>query len=66
MPSDQELISAYLQRSDPDAYRAIVDRYAAFVYRVARSVTRDDAAAEDVSQEVFVSLLRRDPGLAKV
>jgi RNA polymerase sigma-70 factor (ECF subfamily) len=41
-----------------DAFEAIYRRYQAIVYRFARSMTGSAAAAEDVTQEVFVVLMR--------
>jgi DNA-directed RNA polymerase specialized sigma24 family protein len=41
-----------------DAFEAIYCRYQAIVYRFARSMTGSVAMAEDVTQEVFVTLIR--------
>lgn len=40
-------------------YRAVVERYAPYVWHVARGVLRDPALAEDAVQEAFVALLAR-------
>jgi Sigma-70 region 2 len=42
-----------------DAFEAIYCRYQAIVYRFARSMTGSVAMAEDVTQEVFVTLIPR-------
>jgi RNA polymerase sigma-70 factor (ECF subfamily) len=42
------------QRRNPDALRLIMRRHNRRLFRVARSVLRDDAEAEDVVQEVYV------------
>jgi len=41
--------------------RSIVDRHAAAIYRVALSVVRDPALADDVVQETLVKAWRRGP-----
>jgi RNA polymerase sigma-70 factor (ECF subfamily) len=50
--SDTELVRR-AQRGDRDAFRAIMQRGNQRLYRVARSVVRDDAEAEDVVQEAY-------------
>lgn len=47
--SDQEIITR-----DPQAFELLLRRYNARVYRVARSIIRDDAEAEDIAQESWV------------
>src|SRR5690348_1610812 len=42
------------QRRNPDALRLIMQRHNRRLFRVARSVLRNDAEAEDVVQEVYV------------
>ncbi len=44
---------------DRDAFGALVMRYQAQVRRVARSVTGDDADADDAAQDAFLSALDR-------
>lgn len=39
---------------DPDVLRQLVEDHSEAVYRVALSVTRDQALAEDVSQETLI------------
>jgi RNA polymerase sigma-70 factor (ECF subfamily) len=47
---------------DESAMAAVYDRYAGLVYGVALRVLRDEGAAEDTAQEVFMQLWRQ-PGL---
>lgn len=58
--SDAELASATRQ-GDPRAFRAIMTRSNPRLYKIARSIVRDDSEAEDVVQE---SYLRAFAGLA--
>lgn len=52
--SDSELI-ARTRDGDADAFGEIVRRYQGFVYRQAWGYLRDDEAAKDAAQEVFVT-----------
>ena len=50
------------RRSDPHAQRRAFDRYRDRVYSIAlRFLKGDDAAAQDVTQEVFVKMFRAAP-----
>ena len=51
--TDAELIGRVLRR-DETAVRALTQRYNRRLYRVARSVVRDDGEAEDVLQEAYL------------
>jgi len=51
--SDADLIVLVLRR-DETAARALMQRYNRRLYRVARSVVRDDGEAEDVLQEAYL------------
>jgi RNA polymerase sigma-70 factor (ECF subfamily) len=44
---------------DEDAFDEVYERYSALVYTIAVRVTRDDRAAEDVAQEVFLAFWQR-------
>lgn len=46
---------------NPDDLRAVVDRHAAAVYRVARSIVHDPALADDVVQETMLKAWRNSP-----
>ena len=61
-PSDWEAaVRDRVVAGDDDALREVYDQYAPFVYGVAVRVIGDARAAEDVSQDVFVSFWER-PG----
>ena len=47
---------------DRAAFAAIVDRHGARVFHLARALTRDDAAAEDVLQDTFLAAWRGAAG----
>lgn len=51
--ADEEIIDRVLQ-GDVGAYELLIRRYNQRVYRVVRSILRDDSEAEDVMQEAFV------------
>src|SRR5262245_47762234 len=51
--SDQELVALARQR-DEAAVRTITKRYNRRLFRIARSILRNDAEAEDVVQETYV------------
>lgn len=53
MLSDQELVNLARDR-DEAAVRAITQRYNRRLFRIARSILRSDAEAEDVVQETYV------------
>src|SRR5437764_2472078 len=51
---EPELVRRALAR-DSTAFRVIMERYNRRLYRIARSVVRDDTEAEDVVQEAYLS-----------
>jgi RNA polymerase sigma-70 factor (ECF subfamily) len=58
---DKQLISRAVARAkegDRDALRFLYVRYADAVYGYVRSIVRDDHDAEDVTQQVFLKLMR--------
>jgi RNA polymerase sigma factor (sigma-70 family) len=57
-PSDGELV-ARVRAGDNLAFEELYCRYQRRISRFFRKVLRDDARAEDVTQEAFVSALRR-------
>jgi RNA polymerase sigma-70 factor (ECF subfamily) len=57
-PTEAELI-ARLRRRETDALEPLMKRHAARVYRVAFGITRSDADAEEVVQDVFLSLFEK-------
>jgi RNA polymerase sigma-70 factor, ECF subfamily len=56
-PADAELVRRALA-GERDAFEGIYRRYHAVVYRFARMMSGSAAVAEDVTQEVFVALMR--------
>jgi RNA polymerase sigma-70 factor (ECF subfamily) len=58
---DGELV-ARLRAGDHAALEPLMDRYASLVYRVAYGITRNEADAEEVSQDVFLTLVRKVAG----
>jgi RNA polymerase sigma-70 factor (ECF subfamily) len=52
--ADADLVRRALARDDT-AFRTIMERYNRRLYRIARSILRNDAEAEDVVQEAYVS-----------
>jgi len=50
---------ARLRRRDTEALEVLMERHAARVYRVAFGITRNDADAEEVVQDVFLSLFEK-------
>lgn len=56
--SDAELV-ALARQSDEGAVRGLVQRHNRRLFRVARSVVRDDAEAEDIVQETYVRAFTR-------
>jgi RNA polymerase sigma-70 factor, ECF subfamily len=54
------------QRAEDEAVAALVDQYASALYRVAYSVLRNQADAEDAVQEAFLRVLRHRDSLGEV
>ncbi len=52
-PSDEDLIRRII-RAEPEAARALYDRYGRLVYSLAQQVVGDAAAAEEITQDVFL------------
>jgi RNA polymerase sigma-70 factor (ECF subfamily) len=48
-----------LRRRDPAALETLMARYAPRVYRLAHGITRSEADAEEVVQDVFLSVFRK-------
>jgi RNA polymerase sigma-70 factor (ECF subfamily) len=56
--ADQPLIER-LQAGDTTALGPLMDRHASRIYRVAHGITRNEADAEEVVQDVFLTLARK-------
>jgi RNA polymerase sigma-70 factor (ECF subfamily) len=54
------------QRAEDEAVAGLVDQYASALYRVAYSVLRNQADAEDAVQEAFLRVLRHRDSLGEV
>lgn len=55
--SDEQLMAAY-QQGDPSAFRLLVERHHAPVYRFCLRALRSPEAAADAAQEVFLRVVR--------
>lgn len=51
---DEGALARLAKAGDRDAFRAVMQRYNQRLFRMARSVVRDDGEAEDVLQEAYV------------
>ena len=58
--SDATLLERWRLRRDAEAFNEIVSRYADLVYATCKRVLKNEADAEDVTQECFVRLARGD------
>jgi RNA polymerase sigma-70 factor (ECF subfamily) len=58
-PSPDLALVERLRGGDPTALDELMARYASRVWRLARGVTRNDADAEEVAQDVFLTLTRK-------
>jgi len=56
--SSDEHLAKQLQNGDPDALWALFDRYGGLVFGIAKRILRDEAAAEDAMQQVFLDVYR--------
>jgi RNA polymerase sigma-70 factor (ECF subfamily) len=66
----EDLVRARLAERDPTALAELFDQFGSYVYGVAARVTRDDRAAEDITQEVLLTMWERpeafDPGRGRL
>jgi RNA polymerase sigma factor (sigma-70 family) len=61
MPSEEHtLINRWTHHRDAEAFAEIINRYSGLVYGACRRILRNDAAAEDVTQECFIKLAQLD------
>jgi RNA polymerase sigma factor (sigma-70 family) len=61
--SDAECVEAFVRRRDENAFRQLVERYGPIVYSAARRQARDEQSAEDITQAVFIVLIRKAGGV---
>src|ERR1700758_3785573 len=57
--TDEELVRVFVEDQDEEAFNEIVDRYGDKIYRTALRITRNPNDAEDVLQEVFITLIEK-------
>lgn len=57
--TDHDLLRAYVLDRDEEAFRTLVERYAAFVYSASLRQLNNPALAEEVAQTVFIILSRK-------
>jgi RNA polymerase sigma factor, sigma-70 family len=57
--SDEDLVRAFVGDRDEEAFDEIVNRYRDKVYGIALKITRNTSEAEDVMQEVFITLVEK-------
>lgn len=55
--SDEVLIRYFVETQDEEAFSEIVNRYGDKIYRTALRITHNPSDAEDVLQEVFITLI---------
>jgi RNA polymerase sigma factor (sigma-70 family) len=62
---DMELLRQYVRKNSDEAFAALVTRHVNMVYSVALRKTGDPAAAEEITQAVFVILAKKANGLLR-
>lgn len=56
-PSDEDLVAAYLERNDQQAFELLVRRHQDRIYGFLLSMVRDRATASDLFQDTFVRVI---------
>jgi len=56
---DEKLVKLYLQKEDEWAFNEIVNRYSCKIYRLALKYTENERNADDIMQEVFLTLVEK-------
>ncbi len=57
--SDEELVRMFVKEKDEDAFNKIVNRYGEKVFRLALRITHNAHMADEVLQDVFVTLVEK-------
>ncbi len=55
--TDDEVISKYLETSDPKYYSILYDRYSTKVFSKCISLLKSESLAEDAAQDIFIKIL---------
>ena len=63
--TDLSLLGRFAQTRDPSAFAEIVRRYAGVVYATCHRVVRNQAVAEEVSQETFFRLMKQPESVSQ-
>src|SRR5262245_4313564 len=63
---DRELVSAYAAQGSEVAFRALVQRHVDLVYATALRQVGDSGLAEEITQNVFVTLASKAPRLGGI
>ncbi len=58
MEPDDDALVQQAQQGDADAFRELVERHSARVFRISWRITGDEASAEDAVQETFLRVYR--------
>jgi RNA polymerase sigma-70 factor (ECF subfamily) len=61
-PEEDEVLLGRMRAGDEGAFVALYRRRQAAIYRCASHMTSSSSAAEDITQEVFLALIRKDCG----
>ena len=56
-PTDDELVSAYLENGDEQAFRRLVERHQDRIFGYLMGMVKDRAAANDIFQDTFVRVI---------
>jgi RNA polymerase sigma factor (sigma-70 family) len=65
MNDDGALLRHFAESNDQAAFRQLVERHIGFVYAVSRRRLRDDHAAHDATQAVFIALARKAAAVSR-
>lgn len=56
-PTDEELVTAYLEEGDDDAFRQLVERHQDRIFGYLMGMVKDRAVANDLFQETFLRVI---------